>query len=136
MESVFSLRFHTTPRNGRGRHAGGARPVEPLRPRKQSLRSAQTVAGPSDGLDTVVTELLTQIADIDVDDVRAGIVVVAPYVRKQLLAAQHLPSMTEERLRKHELTRRQLQALLAGRYMSRAQIEHDPIRFELIGLAV
>ncbi len=48
----------------------------------------EPVAHPADGLDRVLAELATQVADVDLDHVRAGVVVIAPDVCEQLLAAR------------------------------------------------
>ena len=53
-------------------------------------------------------ELAAQVADVDVDDVRARVEVVAPDVREQLLAAQHLAGVAQERLQQRELLGREL----------------------------
>ena len=47
---------------------------------------AERVAHAADRLDDAVAELAAQVADVHVDDVRAGVEVVAPHVREQLLA--------------------------------------------------
>ena len=44
-------------------------------------------------------DLLAQVADVDVDDVRAVLVLVVPGVLEQLVAGEHLPGPPHERLR-------------------------------------
>src|SRR4051812_22142120 len=52
-------------------------------------------------------DLVAQVADVDVDDVRAVLVVVVPGVLEQLVAREHLARVAHERLQKLELLRRQ-----------------------------
>ena len=52
--------------------------------------------------------LRAQVADVDVDDVGAGVVVVAPHVGEQLLAAEHLAGVAQEHLEHRELARAEL----------------------------
>ena len=80
----------------RGQLGRGALRPGPGRPpaRRPSPRPApalasarEAVAHPAHGLDRVLAELAAQVADVDLDDVRARVVVVAPDVGEQLLAA-------------------------------------------------
>src|SRR5215203_724395 len=52
-------------------------------------------------------DLVAQVADVDVDDVRAVLVVVVPGVLEQLVAREHLAGMAHERLEQLEFLRRQ-----------------------------
>ena len=55
--------------------------------------------------DARLAEFLPQIVDVDLYNIGAGIVVVAPIVGEHLLFAEHLPRMSEQLLRERELTR-------------------------------
>ena len=76
--------------------AGGAAPG------RSGLRG-EAVPHPTHGLDDAVAELAAQVADVDVDDVGAGVEVVAPHVGEQLLAGQHLAGVAQEGLGQGEL---------------------------------
>jgi hypothetical protein len=72
----------------------------------------------------VSADLLAQVPDVDVDHVRAGVVVVAPDVRQQLLPAQHLPWVTHERVEHRELAGADLDGATFDRETTRAGVEH------------
>src|SRR5688500_20394292 len=59
-----------------------------------ALRPHQAVADAADRLDHAGPELLPQRVDVDVDEVRYGVDVVAPDVRQQLLVAPALIPVT------------------------------------------
>src|SRR5438552_18673407 len=60
------------------------------------LRSSNPIPRVPDGLDRLGAELLPQPPDADVDDVRAGVEVVAPDLREQALAAHDLAGVQHE----------------------------------------
>src|SRR3954452_6362950 len=72
---------------------------------------AQAVAGAAHRLELRDAErtvdLVAQVADVDVDDVRAVLVVVVPGVLEQLVAREHLARVAHEGLQELELLRRQ-----------------------------
>ena len=70
-------------------------------------------------------ELPAQVADVDVDHVGAGVVVVAPDVREQLLAAQHLAGVAHQDLEHGELARGQVDGASVRAGPAGAQVEHD-----------
>jgi len=41
--------------------------------------SAESITHPADGLDSISSDLLSQIANIDIDDVAAGVIVITPH---------------------------------------------------------
>src|SRR5687767_614238 len=73
--------------------------------------SAQPVARAAHRLDRLHAErpvhLLAQVADVDVDDVRAVLVLVVPGVLEQLEAGEHLAGAAHEDLEQRELLGRQ-----------------------------
>src|SRR5690606_15468500 len=66
-------------------------------------RSRQPVADPANGLDLSGAELLTEVADVDIDHVGAGVEVVSPYSTEQLFAAENLAGVAYELLGQGEL---------------------------------
>jgi hypothetical protein len=64
---------------------------------------AEPVSHPSDGLDDVIAEFAAQVAHVDLDDVAAGVVVVAPDAAEDLLAGEHLSGVRDEHLQQGEL---------------------------------
>src|SRR5690606_23166917 len=87
------------------------------------VSGAETVPHPADGLDQVRAQLLSEIADVDVDHVGARIEVVSPHVGQDLLAGEYLVRMAEQELGEAELPRRQLDLLVAHPGTPRTQIE-------------
>src|SRR3954463_6251302 len=89
----------TTPSYNRG---GGLVPVESV---------PEAVAGAAHRLELRDAEravdLVAQVADVDVDDVRPVLIVVVPRVLEQLIAREHLARVAHERLQELELLRRQ-----------------------------
>ena len=89
------------------------------RPRLAGLQGVDSrvepVAHAAHGLDRVGAELLAQVADVDVDDVGAGVEVVPPHVDEQLLARQHLAGVAQEDLGQCELPGRQVDLAAADR---------------------
>src|SRR5687767_8393091 len=84
----------------------------------------QAIAHPAHGRDPALSQLLAEVPNIDIHDIRAGIEVVAPDVAQELLAAEHLPRMPEEHVGEAELPSGQLDAPGADGQPSRPQIEH------------
>ena len=66
------------------------------------LRNLQPVADSADGLDDVPAELLPQVADVDVDDIRPWIEVETPHLAEQLSTTEHLVGMSEKDLEQSE----------------------------------
>src|SRR6201995_96999 len=87
-------------------------------PRRADLGAlvAQAVARAADGLELGDAEravdLVAQVADVDVDDVRAVLVVVVPGVLEQLVAREDLAGVAHERLEELELLGRQVHLVL------------------------
>src|ERR1700683_5691325 len=63
---------------------------------------AQAVAGPADGLDQRLAQLSAQVADVDVDEVRARIEVHVPGHGQPLLPGHNLARVADERLQERE----------------------------------
>lgn len=59
---------------------------------------ANAVSHAAHGGDELGAELFTERADIDLDDVRTGVEIVAPDAREDLLARQHLSGMAKKKL--------------------------------------
>src|SRR5437764_14640619 len=73
-------------------------------PRSIALSRGKAVPRVADGLDRRVgAELLPQPANADLDDVRAGIEVVAPHLGEQALAADDLARVLQEVVQEAEL---------------------------------
>src|SRR6516164_1276272 len=70
--------------------------ARPLRSITVRGRLDEPVSGAAEGSDALGADLVAQVTDVDLDDVRARIVVVAPDMAEQLLAAQDLAGMTHE----------------------------------------
>ena len=88
---------------------------------------------PAHGRDRVGAELLAQVADVDVDDVGAGVEVEAPDLVEQLLAGQHLAGVGHEDLGERELARRQVDLLAADGGPAGAEVEADAAGLEDVG---
>src|SRR2546423_12385653 len=67
------------------------------------LRRSNPIPRVADGLDRGGAELLAQPADADVDDVRARVEVVAPYLGEEPLAADDLARVQHEVVQEAEL---------------------------------
>src|SRR5512132_3936176 len=78
----------------------------------------QAIASPANRLDRVESEgtvdLLPQVADVDVDDVRAVVVAVVPGVLEQFEPRQDLAGAAHEGLEQRELLRRELDRRVAA----------------------
>src|SRR5690349_23661886 len=78
----------------------------------------QAITGAAHGLELRHAEraidLVAQVADVDVDDVRAVLVVVVPRVLEQLVAGEHLARVAHERLQELELLGRQVHLVVAA----------------------
>ena len=83
----------------------------------------ELVAHSANSGDALAAQLLAQVADVHVDDVRARVEVVAPRVVEERLTAQNVPWMAEEHLRQRELARAQLRGALPDPDAPRAQVE-------------
>ena len=95
----------------------------------------QAVAGAAHGLERLAPErpvdLLAQVADVDVDDVRAVLVSEVPGVLEQLEAGQHLARPPHERLEQGELLRREVDLVLAAPGAPRGRVEPEVADLEL-----
>ena len=87
-------------------------------------RGVEAVAHAAHGRDAIVAELLPQVADVHVDHVRARVVVEPPDAAQQLLPAEHLPGMAEERLGERELPCGELDLRAVDAQPTGAQVEH------------
>ncbi len=99
--------------------------------------SAQPVAGASHGLDRFGAEravhLLAQVADVDIDDVRAVLVLVVPRVLEQLEAGEHLPGRRMNDLEQRELLGRQRDLGVAAPYLPSRRVEAEVTHLEQRG---
>src|SRR5690348_7495878 len=73
----------------------------------------------------VAAELAAQIADVDVDNVRPWIVVVAPYGAEDLLAGEHVPAISHQVDEELELGRGQADELATAPHLPGEQIDVD-----------
>src|SRR5699024_2474674 len=85
----------------------------------------QPVAGAADGLDRLVAELLPQIADVDVDDIRPGIEVEAPHPAEQLGTAEDLVGVFDEDLEESEFAGAELDGAIADVGAAGADVDGD-----------
>src|SRR5699024_7006795 len=85
----------------------------------------QAVSHASYRLDGLRADLLAEVADVDVDDVRSGIEVVAPDVAEQLLPAQHVSGVAQEGLEEHELPSAEVTFLPSDGDLPRVQVQTD-----------
>src|SRR5919106_6091959 len=85
-------------------------------------------------LESPLSQLAAEVADVDVDDVRAGVIVIAPDQGEELLAAHDLVRVLEERSKKLELARAQLDGTPGDACPARPQVERDIIDPELLVL--
>src|SRR4051794_32798676 len=90
----------------------------------------EPVAHAAHGGDRRRTELLAQVADVDVHNVRAGVEVEAPDLVEELLAREDLAGVHHERLRQRELACRQLELALADGRATGADVEADTAGLE------
>src|ERR1700754_1778286 len=88
---------------------------------------AEAISGAAHGLQLRDPErpvdLVAQVADVDVDDVRAVLVVVVPGVLEQLVARQHLAGVAHERLQQLELLGGQVDLVVAPPDPARRRVE-------------
>src|SRR5919201_2355062 len=90
----------------------------------------------ADGLDRRLrAELLAQAADADLDDVRAGIEVVAPHLGEQALAADDLARMLQEVVQEAELPVGEVGRAVVERGPAPRQVERQPPHAQDVGLA-
>src|SRR5206468_11201772 len=83
----------------------------------------------ADGLDVGVgPELLTQTPYADVDDVRARVEVVSPYIGKQTFAADHLADVEEQVMQQPELAVREIRDQVPDARRSAREIEEHATR--------
>src|SRR5271163_4489314 len=91
--------------------ATGPRAVQTSRSRCRGVSRPQAVTGAANRLDRLDAEravdLVTQIADVYVDDIRAVLVVHVPSALQQVQARQDLTRPAHEHLQQLELLRRQ-----------------------------
>src|SRR6516164_4437437 len=102
-----------------GSGAGGGRA------RRGGMLAVEPVASAPDGGDPVRPDLVTQVADVDLDDIGARVVVVSPDVAEQLLAAEHLARMPQEHLGQRELPRRQVDRVAGRLGLAGPQVETE-----------
>src|SRR5688572_10308810 len=93
----------------------------------------ESIAGAADALDDVRPELLPEGVDVDVDDVRLGVEVVAPDLRQELLPTEDLVRVAEEHLEERELTAGQLDRSVADRRPPGSQVQSDVADPEDVG---
>ena len=87
----------------------------------------------ADGLDRGVgAELLAQAPDADVDDVRAGVEVVAPDLGEQALAAEHLAGVVDEVVQQPELAVREVGDELADPRLPPREVELEAAGVEQV----
>src|SRR5215210_699327 len=95
---------------------------------------AQAIARAAHGLDRLDAErpvdLLAQVADVDVDDVRAVLVLAIPRVLEQLEAVEDLAGAAHERVEQGELLGRQLDLGLPAPDPPRRGVEPEVARLE------
>lgn len=72
----------------------------------------ESIAHAADGLDPAGAEFAAQVADVDLDDVGAGVEVESPDLIMQLFAGEHLARMPEQSCSEGELARGQLDLLI------------------------
>src|ERR687891_2667311 len=77
-----------------------------LGPDENVLSAAEPISDAADGFDHVRAKLLAQRTDVDVHEVGGRVEGIAPHVREELLPAQHLTRVAEERLEQGELAGR------------------------------
>src|SRR5262249_37530676 len=120
------------PRRMRESGAAGSGSGSRRRPRRLA---AKPVADSAHGLDRVTTErpidLLAQIADVDVDDVRVALVRVVPRVLEELDARKHVAGPAHERLEKSELLGGQLDLGVGPPDLARRRVEPKVADLEL-----
>ena len=101
----------------------GSQPAQAHQP------STQPVARRAHGLDrrrpVGERELAAQVADVDLDDVRARVVVVAPDAVEDLLARQHLAGVAHEVREQVELLRREVHRRPVAGHRAAQQVELD-----------
>src|SRR4029450_7331897 len=94
-------------------------------PRNRSS-SAEPVARMANGLDRrLLAELLAQAANADLDDVRAGIEVVAPYLREKALTADDRPCVLDKMVQHAELAVREVGDELADPRLAPGEVERE-----------
>ena len=98
------------------------------RPRARVLFEA--VAHAADRVDPFGAELAPQVANVNVDDVGARVEVVAPDVAEQLFAGEYLARVSEEHLREHELSGRQLHEPTVDAGSASAKVEGEVTMLE------
>src|SRR5512144_3194332 len=91
------------------------------------LCRSQPIAAMSHRLDRRVrAELLPQSPDADVDDVRAGVEVVAPDLREQPLAADDLALVAREMVQQPELAVGELRRDVAEAHLPPRDVQRQP----------
>ena len=118
------------------RHHDGEREREPQADRQRAHASLlQPVADAAHRLDRVAAErpvdLLAQVADVDVDDVRAALERHVPRAFEQLRAGQHAAGPAHEQLEQRELLRREVELVVAAPGAVRGRVEPQVADLEL-----
>src|SRR4030095_3196648 len=89
-------------------------------------RSAEPVARMANSLDRrLLAELLAQAANADLDDVRAGIEVVAPDLREKALTADDRPCVLDKMVQHAELAVREVGDELADPRLAPGEVERE-----------
>src|SRR5205809_5676091 len=95
---------------------------------------AEAVADPAYGLDRTAAErpvdLVAQVADVDVDEIGAGLEAELPGALEQLASRQSLAAPTQQEFEHGELLRRQLELRLAAPGAAGRRIEAQVARLE------
>src|SRR5205823_3625552 len=91
-----------------------------------ALRFGQAVTGMADGFDRRSgAELLAQAPDADVDDVGVGVEVVAPDLREEPLAADHLARALEQAVQNLELAVGELHEAIPELSLPAGEVERE-----------
>ena len=99
-------------------------------PEPGSSSVVEPVAHAAHGGDGAGSELLAQVADVDVDDVRAGVEVEAPDLVEELFAGEHLAGVHHQGLGEGELAGGELELALADGGAAGAYVEADAAGLE------
>ena len=107
----------------------GEREPQPNRKPAHAALPAEPVAHAAHRLDRPAPErpvdLLSEVAHVDVDDVRAVLVRVVPRVLDQLVAREHLPRAPHERLEQRELLGGELDLGVPAPDLPRCRVEPE-----------
>src|SRR5882724_2092276 len=101
------------------------------------LRRRKAIARMANGFDgCVCTQLLAEPANADVDDVRARIEVIAPDLRKQAFAADHLALMLEQVMEDAKLAIRQMCGYRTEASLAPREVEHERSRTHDVAVSI